>query len=121
VYALRGLLAHREKKLRKALAYMGRAIRLAPAEARSVTGWQGWPCAGCMTSGAPSLSAQMYHRCISTVPSRYTAQRCQNSAAQAVQQQCYPTWTCQSMSQLILHSTTTTTTTTTTRVCHYQS
>ncbi len=34
VYALRGLLAHREGKLEKALAYLSRAIKLSPKEAR---------------------------------------------------------------------------------------
>ncbi len=45
MYALRGLLAHREKKLRKALGYMGRAVRLAPQEARWVPG--AWHWTGC--------------------------------------------------------------------------
>ena len=34
MYSLRGLLAHREKKLDQAVKYMSRAIRLAPEEAR---------------------------------------------------------------------------------------
>jgi len=34
VYNLRGLLAHRENKASKALAYLSKAIKRAPAEAR---------------------------------------------------------------------------------------
>lgn len=51
MYALRGLLARREKMVPKALAYLGRAVKLAPHEARWVVGGCSWLVVGGLAGG----------------------------------------------------------------------